>query len=68
MIRGSLIQIIVLVSIWVNFPEDLPRGVDCTKINYKVFYNLFSKASAYLQITIGILSIIAQPEVTEKTN
>lgn len=58
----------MLVSVWVNFPEDLPRRVDCTKINYKVCYNLFSKASAYLQITIGVLSIIAQPEVIEKTN
>lgn len=57
----------MLVSVWVNFPEDLPR-VDHTKINYKVCYNLFSKASAYLQITIGVLSIIAQPEVIEKTN
>lgn len=58
----------MLVSIWVNFPEDLSRKVDHTKINYKVFYNLFSKASAYLQITIGVLSIIGQPEVIEKTN
>lgn len=58
----------MLVSIWVGFPEDLSGRVGHTKIHYKVFCNFFSKASAYLQITIGVLSIIGQPEVTEKTN
>lgn len=59
-------QIIVVVSSCVNFPVDLSRGVDHTKINYKDFYNLFIKASAFLQITIEVLSIIGQPELIEK--